>query len=254
MGNNKRDFWLDDDPEWAALRRRVQGAETPMRVEGKDNDVRGRIKSGGQQKTQSYTKPKQEDTESKKVNVSVNLSLPKLPTLKRPTISSKQKKLAALGLAGLLILFIGVRVVPGVISGDKNTEVGDVLSDSSQAPTFEPLLPPEGSEALDNRGVKFDPEKQVVSFAGKVGEVFIVVSQQKMPEDFKASPQEGLKKLAGDIFANEPINLSDGTAYVGTSTKGPQTAIMVRNGLLIFVQSQSRVEPDQWEQLLDSLK
>lgn len=108
------------------------------------------------------------------------------------------------------------------------------------------LLPGGKQEATTSGKVEYDPEKRVASFMDKIGEVQITVSQQPVPDTFKAGPDEELDKLAKNLGATEIIVESNPKAYIGPSAQGPQTAVFHKQGLLVFIYSRTEVFKEDW--------
>ncbi|MDZ7744291.1 MAG: hypothetical protein U5K77_00815 [Candidatus Saccharibacteria bacterium] len=247
MGNNKDDFWLDDDPELRALQQRA-GVEqnAPAKPETYDY-IRSRLAKDAQ----AVAPPK---PGGKKESIIKQFFPKTLPKLRPPRLNRKQIKLATAGTGVVALVLVGAVALSLTRNGTEVEEQqGGVLSDSAQVPPFATLLPPSDSGAVLS-GLRYDSDKKVASFTSRVDDVAVTVSQQEMPENFSTNPQEGLKKLAGDIFATEQIELSDGMAFVGKSTNGPQTAIMVREGILIFAHSQREIPEDKWKDFLETIE
>ncbi len=98
--------------------------------------------------------------------------------------------------------------------------------------------------------VKNDP---VFAYADKIGEVSISVSQQPLPQSFKTDIDNQVAELAKKFNATTKIDASSTTVYVGTSAKGPQSAIFTKNGLLILIKSQKKINDVAWEKYIKAL-
>lgn len=227
------------DSEWEALRHRLSARPAA---------------SANQSRTYSHKQkkpalePVRTPEEPKKVQVSLNLSLPKV---KLPKFSKKQLKIAAVCAA-----ILGVSVLAGIIvnnRGDKPIEANDVLSGSSQEPEFDTVLPSGKQENTTSSKLGYDPERKVASFTDTIGTANITVSQQPLPEQFKENTDEEVKKVAEGFSANEVINESNPKAYLGTDVSGAQTVIFHKNNLLIFILSNKQIEKDQWAEYITKL-
>lgn len=137
----------------------------------------------------------------------------------------------------------------GSEGGSVANNLGGVLSDKVQKPDFDAVAPG-GSEDK----IKYDTERKVASLPDSIDGVPITISQQPLPEGFKAAPAKEVEQLAKEINANEVVRAKEVTVYVGTSIKGPQTAVLTINGLLIFIKSDSKIANTSWAAYVDTLK
>lgn len=151
---------------------------------------------------------------------------------------------------------VAVFVVVGIFSGDATTKQDGpkVAGTSKQVkPSYDPATPAGKDDS--SIGLKYDPAKKVASYQDKIGLVEVTVSQQPLPDKFKKNPQSELKKLAESFAATTEIELDNGEkAYMGTSAKGPQTAIATYNDLLIFIIAQKEVTNTQWADYISALE
>jgi hypothetical protein len=240
MGNN---IW--DDPEWDKLRSRVNGGSVSKgsRKQKIPNTV----------KDTAYAKkpvPEVSDApeEAKKVNLSLNLTLPKV---KIPKISKKQLKI---GLASFAIIAASVAGSILIINNrDKADEPTDVLADVATEPEFDTVLPDGKREETASGKIGYDPKRKVASFTDTLDTATITVSQQELPEPFKTNPDEEVKKLAEGFSATEVINESNPKAFLGNDVSGAQTVIFHKKGLLVFILSNKPVEKDLWAEYITKL-
>lgn len=243
--------WFDDDPEWADLRRRIDGQPAPKQKK------KPHSKDKQQKPSKEFhiaSKPSSEvqigETSPKKVELSVNVTLPKPKIPKLPKLSHRQMIVGGSVAGALIVGIIGFNVISGLLSDDKKEVAG---ASTTTEPTFDTVLPEGEKEKTSSKKLGFDAERQVASFTDNIGNVAITVSQQPLPEPFKANPDEEVKKLAEGFSANEVINESNPKAYLGTDEKGPQTVIFHKNGLLVFIQSASKLDKEQWSEYITKL-
>jgi hypothetical protein len=193
----------------------------------------------------------------------------KLPRLGRSRLLQAWRRIsvkwrvAATGIAvALLVLAV---VLPGVgrdaapggttTAKDKGGTTG-VLGTKDDTPSY-PTLLPEGKtiQQLGGWGRISPPDKDpVYAFADRINGVNITVSQQPLPEDFKADTPASLAQLAHQFSANEELSVNGTTAYLGTSIKGPQSVLLTEYGLLILIKSDSKIPNDQWVEYIYSLR
>lgn len=95
---------------------------------------------------------------------------------------------------------------------------------------------------------KSDP---VFAYNDTLDGVAINVSQQPLPKSFKGGDQ--IADLAKRFNATTKIDANGTTVYVGTSAKGPQSAILSKNDLLILIKSQNKIDDKSWAKYARSL-
>lgn len=156
-------------------------------------------------------------------------------------------------LVGLVILGLGAGGSALSIQTRKPVVVTSetVNAGPEKKPEFKAATPVEAETTPE---IKYDAEKKVVNFVDKIDGVSITVSQQQLPEGFKANPAESVRKLAEQFSANEKITADDLTAYIGTSEKGPQSVVTYKGDLLILMYSQSKISSNSWGEYISKLK
>ncbi len=123
-------------------------------------------------------------------------------------------------------------------------------------PKFETILP--AGTTIDSFGgwTRVSPKDRdpVYAYADVVGKVPINVSQQPLPKEFKVDTDKQIKLLAESYTANEKLTLDDMTVYIGTSAKGPQSAIFTKNDLLILIKASTELSSKQWTNYIRALE
>lgn len=213
------------------------------------------IKPTAKVQSDAYEKPR----DNRPVQVSINVSLPTMDTfepLVRPIKRLKQIRIprAYLKIAGAmtviaLIGFAGYKVLPGFINKEEDSQV---LASKTEKPTYDVTKPDNVNAA--NGEVKFDAEKQVASFSDTVGGVKVTVSQQPMPENFKSNPYGELEKLATSFSATESFAVNDFKVFIGTSAKGPQSLILIKDKKLIFIYAERKLPNTEWVKYIETLR
>lgn len=194
------------------------------------------------------------------VQVSINLSLPSVDTLEPLIYRAKQlKKVAKLRpsakqlkivgvICGIAVLSVaGYNVVPGMLHKDQGSQV---LADKVEKPTYA-VTKPSSTEAEQ---VKFDSEKKVASYGDKVNGITVVVSQQPLPASFKEDPFGQLEKIATSFSATESFAVNDFKVFIGTSAKGPQSLLLIKDKKLIFLRSDSKIPNADWVTYIETMK
>ncbi|MBH1979970.1 hypothetical protein I8H83_03265 [Candidatus Saccharibacteria bacterium] len=94
----------------------------------------------------------------------------------------------------------------------------------------------------------------VFAYTDEIDGVRISVSQQPLPEKFFESTDSQLDELAKSFNTTNEIAANGVKVYMGTSSKGPQSVIFIKNGLLILIKSQSKIDDASWARYAESLK
>lgn len=93
----------------------------------------------------------------------------------------------------------------------------------------------------------------VYAYIDSLAGVEISVSQQPMPGSFIKNIDASIAKLAKEYSATSVLNAGDVKAYIGVSSKGPQSTIFTKNNLLILIKSQKKIEDKDWVAYIESL-
>lgn len=187
----------------------------------------------------------------------LNIGLPKLPlpSLRRLRLPRLRRKYVLIG-GGAAVLVLG-SLGYGLLQNGNPAAQKDVLEQSTaqQAPSYGTVLP--GNKSIGDLGgwVRVSPpdKEPVFAYLDTVDSVQLNVSQQPLPDKFKKDTAGELAKLAGQFGANNKLTVDNLDFYVGTSAKGPQSALLVKDGLLILIKSSSALTDEQWVAYIMSL-
>lgn len=94
----------------------------------------------------------------------------------------------------------------------------------------------------------------VYAYVDTIDGVQVSVSQQPLPDKFIEGTGDKLDELAKGFGATNEITANSVKVYVGTSAKGPQSALFIKNGLLILVKSQKKISNTSWKKYAEELK
>jgi hypothetical protein len=155
--------------------------------------------------------------------------------------------------AVIVVVLVGMHygLVPGGVSSS-----GDAGGQTAGAKPDFPTVLPSGKtiEQLGGWGRVSPPNRNpVYAYSDNIDGVKIAVSQQPLPENFKADPAGRVKQLAQSFSATDKVMAGDTTAYVGTSLDGPQSVILQKSGLLILMKSVAKLTDKQWSDYISSL-
>lgn len=136
----------------------------------------------------------------------------------------------------------------------KNTDDTN-LSAAVDSLEYQTILP-DGKSINDLGGWKrVSPSKSdpVYAYIDTIGETSINVSEQPLPKSFIGDTDDQVAELAKKFSATNKIDTQGITVYVGTSSKGPQSAIFTKNSLLILIKSQEKIDDTSWITYVKSL-
>ncbi len=139
----------------------------------------------------------------------------------------------------------------------------DTASSISTSQTLERGNPPYDTVIPDGKKIEdlggwtriSPPDRNpVYTYIDKVDNIAINVSEQPLPESLKTDTAERIDALAKDFNANEKITINGTTVHIGTSDGGPQSVIFDKEGLLILIKSDARLNNNQWAKYINSLR
>lgn len=93
----------------------------------------------------------------------------------------------------------------------------------------------------------------VYAYADTIDNVPVSVSQQVLPKTLSSTNDDQIAELAKKFNATNKIDGGDTVVYIGSSAKGPQSAILTKKDLLILIKSQKKVSDKAWETYVKSL-
>lgn len=162
-----------------------------------------------------------------------------------------KKVLIRIGVA-LVLLIVAGTVVGVIVSNNQSKQTQAELASS---PDFEAILP-QGKTIEDLGGwQRLSPPNSApyYVFADTIDDVPISVSQQVLPESFKANTAQSMQDLAKSYSATDELDVDGGKVYIGTSTKGPQSVLFTKSGLLVLIKSQAKIDNNSWTTYIASL-
>lgn len=226
-------------------------------------------KPKAKKKTKQATKQLANGVNTKQNNpetasISINISLPKLSINKKVgkffkhsitrlkglylfAKSKLTKKVLNISLVAVIIFSLGMIAIQ--VFSSKQSEVTATVDGASaqNRPDFK-LIYPGGSK----KDTSYDANKKVASFNDELEGTKLTISQQSLPANFRYDPNAEVEKLAKQINANTKLDVAGLSAFMGQSIKGPQTVVFAKNGLLIFVKSETTVETRNWNDYVSS--
>ncbi len=132
----------------------------------------------------------------------------------------------------------------------------NIASNQATSPQYATLLPQETSIASLGGWKRVSPPEKdpVFAYTDQVEETAISVSQQPLPGSFKSDIDGNVAQLAKSYSATDSITVNSTKVYIGTSVKGPQSLIFAKNGVLVLIKSEKKIENTAWTQYIASLQ
>ena len=94
----------------------------------------------------------------------------------------------------------------------------------------------------------------VFAYTDTIDGASIIVSQQPLPKAFKSDPAGQTAELAKKFNATDKIEAGDTIVYLGVSAKGPQSAVLTKNKLLILIKSEKKISNAAWVEYVAALE
>lgn len=201
---------------------------------------------------------------SKTIDISISFgSLPKLPSLKKVYLSylrpGLNKTWILLKTRKKWVLSISLIIAAGLIYSGASPLIarytkseqssGTVRSENNtQAPEYPTLLPKNTtiSELGGWKRVSPPDSNPVFAYTDKINDTIISVSQQPVPNSFKPNVADHVADLAKSFSAKNELDAGGTKVFIGTSSKGPQSAVLVKDDTLILIKAQAKISDSAW--------
>jgi hypothetical protein len=161
-------------------------------------------------------------------------------------LPTKKAKIIAVG-----IVVIIVATIAWSFTHQQNT----ASTSDPNKPEYKTVLP-EGKTVDELKGWKrvSPPGKDpVFAYVDEIDGIPVSVSEQPLPKSFEGNVDSQVAELAKKFNATTKIDANGTTVWVGTSAKGPQSAIFSKMDLLILIKSQKKVDSKAWATYAKSL-
>lgn len=154
-----------------------------------------------------------------------------------------------------IVIAVCILVVGGVIIWLLVEQHETSRNTNAKLPEFQTVLP--GTKSISELGgwQRISPPQKdpVFAYTDTIGDIPISISQQPLPASFRDDPEAQVAEAAKKFSATTKIDAGATKVYVGTSAKGPQSALLTKNGLLILIKSQKKVDNAAWAEYVKSL-
>jgi hypothetical protein len=258
-GSGIADIWADQ--------KRIRLAEAIEEDKRRAQKKQARKAFFDQLKTKVRTAPsnfKRFGSSPKEVALQFTLPAFALPDIKKINVRKLSKKQLW---AGSIVAIVGLLVVSYIASTPKKHDdvtankgsgkaATQVLNSKAEKPSYSTLTPIGKDVTLLGGWHRVSPPEKdpVFAYVDKIDSVQINVSQQPLPQSFKADIAGSISKLADQFNAKEKISVDGVDAYVGTSEKGPQSVLFVKDDVLILIKSTDKLSNDQWAAYIATLR
>lgn len=167
------------------------------------------------------------------------------------------KKLAIV--SGVIIVAAAGFLITGQLNRQQSAAKTPVAS-SSPRETIENLKSratlPKGKTINELGGWKLlrPPESPpLLAYVDNIGATPIQVTQQSLPTASKGDATSQIVEIAKKFNATNEIDAGTTKIYVGTSAKGPQSAIFTKNNLLIMIKTEEKIDDQAWVDYVKTL-
>ncbi|MEO6109587.1 MAG: hypothetical protein ABIP50_01070 [Candidatus Saccharimonadales bacterium] len=207
-------------------------------------------------------------TEPKKPAIEIHIKMPgtfsipfsKQIRAKYASLNKKRRRLVqAVGLIIIIavIATLTVLLISAFLTVHPTQTITKTKDTSLQKTPDYPTVLPEGKTITDFGGwtrVSPPDRNPVFAYVDTINGKQINVSEQPLPPEFKEDTNSQVEQLAAGYKATEKVTVGDITVYIGTSAKGPQSVIFVKNNILVLIKSSLKVSDDDWAKYVNSLK
>lgn len=158
-----------------------------------------------------------------------------------------------------VIVFCLVLLVAAVVGGTimfNTLKANNSTVQTGVQPTFKAILPVNTSIEDLGGWQKLTPPNSDPFFVyiDEIDSILVNVSQQSLPSGFSSDLDAKVSEVAKGYNATGTLDANGTKAYIGNSAKGPQSVIFSKNGLLILIVSQQKIQDESWISYINSLK
>lgn len=202
-------------------------------------------------------------TTAKNIHINIHFgALPKLPSKSR--IMARINQLFSTKRAVVMTCVVIVILISSVVAAT-SMHKQNVAKKAAVATTntnkilenleYQTVLP--DGKSIDALGgwkrVSPPDSTAVYAYTDAIDGIAISVVQQPLPPSFKNDVDGQVSNLAKKSDGYSEFNAGSTKFYLGTSAKGPQSVILTKNGLLIIIKSQNKIDPVSWTKYIKSL-
>lgn len=163
-------------------------------------------------------------------------------------------------IVGVMVLLVVGKFtfLGGSSSGGQTAVQGETTQESIElnaTTDFEIIIPNfRTKEQLSIAKVSPPGAPAAYAYLDVIGDDEVQVTQQELPEVFKTNQEKEFEEFALGFAADQRIDGEGFTAYVGTSERGPQSVVAIKNERLVLIKSTKVIDNQLWSQYMVSLE
>jgi hypothetical protein len=190
----------------------------------------------------------------KRITTRFSTSLTKIPSIRMLT------KRQLLILLVVIVAIIGAMIYIIVSSNSSQNNPDDQSSSTtgatSHTPTYSTVLPANKNIKQLGGWTRVSPPSSnpVFAYADTIDSTAITVSEQPLPDSFKSDPNGQIDALSQHFNAKNTFDAGGTTVHIGTSLKGPQSLILIKNNLLVLITSATKIDNAKWIEYITNLR
>lgn len=172
------------------------------------------------------------------------------PKAEEPTTEpKKQRRSSRKTMIVAAVVLLAVCLIWIISTSNKEPEP------TTAGPAYATVLP--ANKTIDSLGGwqrVSPPEKPpVYAYNDEINDIAISVSEQPLPAEFKSNPTSQVAELAKGYNATTKLKAGDTQLFLGTSSKGPQSVIFTKEGVLVLIKSEKTIADASWSAYVKSL-
>jgi hypothetical protein len=212
----------------------------------------------GDTPTNQHTSTDSATPSAKTVHINIHLgSLPKITWPSHEKLLTTVRQFIVSKKFIIIIAIIGLGVVGLSIHNHDSVTNSRASNQNSVVENLEYQTVLPSGKSIDSLGgwkrVSPAGADPVYAYIDSINGIPISVSQQPLPNSFKDNVDNQVADLAKKFNATTKLDASGTSVYLGTSAKGPQSVILTKNGLLILIKSQEKIDDSAWTDYAKSL-
>ncbi len=156
-----------------------------------------------------------------------------------------------------VVVLLGSLTAGALIQHKETKETNQSSSELIENLEYQTVLPDNKSISQLGGWRRVSPPESdpVYAYVDSIDGVAISVSQQPLPAAFAQGTDAQIAALAKKFNATDKLTAEGGAQFfMGTSAKGPQSVIFTKNGLLILMKSQQKIDTKSWIKYASSLR
>ena len=175
------------------------------------------------------------------------------------TLAKSSPRYTVVSLIGLILIgSLVIKILPNH-NDEKATKGASTQQNPNnlprEKPTFKILYPGTKTETTVGEIVRITPSNvgAAYTYVDNLGSSQLNITQQELPDKFKANQNDELKKLAENFQAKSVIKVDSITVYHGESASGAQSLLFIKGNLLVTIKATQKLSDDTWAAYVSAL-